>query len=1506
MAEDRYEILPPKEPQYEILPAQKSEEYDPTEYEGVAQEFFEGIGSGATKVVQGVAELGALASDALAGTDYHDDVVQGFDSFRDTLGLDPMGIAGAIGEVGTQFVVPGGLAAKGIQALNAVAKAGKAGKFMAGLGAAGAADAVTATSDTTTIGDFFEGGPTETTDLIGLEGEERALEGLMNKAKVGLEGAAGIVAAPYIARGLSATAGAAATAVGQIPGATQVARGIKAGAEKVGSKAAEIEEARRLGTDQGAFKNGVAEALATLRYRGILPESVAESRSLIPGLTEAEVQAADKLTNRLDKQLDTLMKKANKKLAKGSRFAKADAYNAIDKYLTMPDRKAADEMLKLFDDDIGVTLKSMRSHMDELSAKILDSDFLKKNDMVSKDTQKLLSETIRGNLGSYMRRRYRIFEDADYKPTDEALEQAASGFKADAVAVQDELARVAQSARDPRSAQDLGLSEDFKLLGQVTDDQARIARDNFLERYKRQSNKKPFKGTAKVAADKLRTDLFITRSNLKDYQKALLGEVKNPLENYVATVSDMAEFNAVDNYFGTIRAAAEAAPDGIGKLFRNTEGMSPDQIKMIEEEGFVVLGSGRGSSKADKSKPEDILESGWGSLHGFAVPERVYQDLTRTVVGDVGWLGNALRSTYSGFLRVKGGTQYGKTILSPITQIRNVTTASAFAAAQGNVGKGANLYESVGLVFNNLKRMPPEKAAEEFKELQRLGIVNSQAELRELQELVAKGFGYTDEKTVEGIAATRKFGSNLTDNPVLGFIKKKGKGAENLYQAGDDIWKVYNYTFESNKLRNALAKMTPDQQLEYVSRKGVNLPKTQLNVSTERYFDDLNAANVSPISKQLLMGAGQDNFNVLKVIYDDADFALDELSAVLGREVTPRELSLLKQDVTSLTQRALADQPDTITVYRVGDVIGDSPQSYTLNPKYDVESNLPWRTGKGQQLKAYTVKKSDILSSPDITSRGRIGEDEIIIRGDKVKEGKAFDPVDAFIREEAARVVRNTVPNYNLAPEAIRALRRAPVGNFIAFPYEIMRTGVNTIARGIDELADPNVEIQKIGLRRLTGAITTFGLLPAGVSSLAYKTSGVTKEEMDAYQDSLAAPWEKNARLVPIGRHEDGTPKYINYSYSNPYDMLERTAIAAINTYERGMQDGKSSSQVVSEAAFSSLGELMAPFTQEAIALAAFRDVLDPDAENPVMSALGQFGRGGKTITGAKIYNPEDNAGDKVAKSFAHIADTLLPSIIPLDESGGKIEPSRFARGFINGMDLNETLGISEKDRMGRERDLSQELARAFSGITESDSQASTSLKYKGYEFARARQDTSNIFNSIARRQNVTKGQLLEAYEDASEARFRAFREFNQVVEAVRQFGMKDNDIRRALKEAGVGGINEIIRGVYKPLDVSDSVLDDMRRNGTIKELPRAEIRRMITQQRRRRLNEPLPSEQEPRYEILPPAKEPRYEILPPLQQEGSLQVPTGPVRTAAVSPALLGDNPIDVARNMEIATASR
>jgi len=352
------------------------EEYDPEAYEGKFQEFGEGVLSGGTKLVQGVAELGALASDALTGTDYHDDVVQGFEEFRSSLGIDPQGIAGTIGEIGVQFVLPGAIAAKAVGGLSAVAKAGTTGKFLSQLGAAGVADAVTATNDTTTIGDFFEGGPTQTADLVGVDAEDRAIQGLFNKLKVGVEGAAGVVAAPFVAQGAAKVAGTALDAAESIPYLPEAARAVKGQTEKVGEYFGGIEEARRMGEEQGVFKNAVADTLSTLRYRGILPEEVGEARSLISGVSQAETNAAEKLTRVLDKDINRILEKTNKATGDASPLTRDNILNDIEKFLTMPNRTKATKHFDALPTELKNPVRIMRTHLDELSEKILDSDFI--------------------------------------------------------------------------------------------------------------------------------------------------------------------------------------------------------------------------------------------------------------------------------------------------------------------------------------------------------------------------------------------------------------------------------------------------------------------------------------------------------------------------------------------------------------------------------------------------------------------------------------------------------------------------------------------------------------------------------------------------------------------------------------------------------------------------------------------------------------------------------------------------------------------------------------------------------------------------------------------------------------------------------------------------------------------------------------------------------------------------------------------------------------------------
>jgi len=88
-------------------------------------ELGEGIASGVIGAVEGVVGLGALAVDLAADTDYGDKVTQAAEATRDALGLDPEGIVGKGAEIITQFVVPGGLAAKGAKALTMAGRAAK-------------------------------------------------------------------------------------------------------------------------------------------------------------------------------------------------------------------------------------------------------------------------------------------------------------------------------------------------------------------------------------------------------------------------------------------------------------------------------------------------------------------------------------------------------------------------------------------------------------------------------------------------------------------------------------------------------------------------------------------------------------------------------------------------------------------------------------------------------------------------------------------------------------------------------------------------------------------------------------------------------------------------------------------------------------------------------------------------------------------------------------------------------------------------------------------------------------------------------------------------------------------------------------------------------------------------------------------------------------------------------------------------------------------------------------
>ena len=1340
-------------------------EQDQMFYDGTAVgEVAEGVLSGGIGIAEGVAGLIAAGVDYVRDTNYGDQVTETAEAARDALGLDPEGFLGKGAEIVTQFVVPGvGAAAKagkfykslkGVTDASKMSKADRFGLALTEIGAAGLADAAVSTDGMTTVGDWVDMGPTQTSDLIGLSGREKALARLGNKLKVGAEG--GLLGG--VAQGALIGAGKAAGGVGRTIGETQFgqasAQALNKKLDQVGRNIDSLLERRMLAKpgsaeELGYFKTKLADAIAFSRYRGYLPGQAATKRELIDGQVQTQIKKADRIL----KDLDTEVKNFVSKAPEGDgNLDRVGIMSKLESYLTEADDVVKKRVLKELPQGVRQNAMRMRKHIDKLSRDVLDSNFLKEKKFTV-DGQSI-NDLIEQNINSYLRRRYKIFEDSKYVPTEESIRVADDFFKSKKTAVEKELTELARKDVDGELSEDFlirnGLSKvdgengiEIKVGPKVTDAAARKARENFLNRYSIKSREKL--GGGRMARDRLETGMFMSREEIPKQLRQLLGEIDDPQEAYLGTIADLAQFTAIDDYFSTIAQMAKQN-SGIGKLFRNGNDLTPEQQAGLRERGFVKLGGEDGASSGVQpvGREADEVEklvgrSGWGSLDGYYVPAPIYKDLTRQILAEDNIGTTLLRGTFGAFLKAKGISQYSKTVLSPITQIRNFTTAMAFATANGNVpvfGRGGSLKDSAQAVFANITNKGSDALFEELAEAQRRGVLGTNAELREIQDSLNKGLGITarDPKSfVEAIAGT----SGGVREKLARSVGKPTKFFEDLYQGSDDFWKFFNYNAEQAYLRNALQGATPEQQIAYLTKGG------------------------------------------------------DDVSIEMAERI------------------------------RRGDV-----------------------------------------------------------------------DIDELIKDRAAQIVRDTVPNYNKASSGLVQLgRRLPVGNFISFPAEIYRTGFNIVKQGLDDMASDIPAIQSRGRNRLLGFVTTTTIIPTAALELAYATTGVGREEMDAYKRSFAPRWEKGSVLLPMGRTEDGKIQYVNFSTSNPYDVLSRFANRAINEADDAVREGKNVGQVLEDVALGTMSEVFEPFMSEAMLTEALIDIT---------------ARGGRTATGAEVYNPSDSFGARQGKKFMHVVDTLMPNLLPINVSGGVPEPSRFLRGVLG----SEDGMISSVDKMGRERDPLAEFARQATGVSVLEFDPKRGLEYGAYRLSQSQTDAKRMFNRVTDDSNANASSLANAFQKANNAKLRIDREYYQMVEDLRSMGLSDADIRREFKKNNIGGIKGVMRGEFEPFKVTNKNFQEMRRAGIYNQFPREEIQNI-----RRNMNGiPLAPDEgssaqrrapEPTFTPIPVQPEPTFTPIP-VQRDSSLQqpmiMPTQARAPGPVNPALLGNNPIDAAINEQIA----
>jgi len=387
----------------------------------------------------------------------------------------------------------------------------------------------------------------------------------------------------------------------------------------------------------------------------------------------------------------------------------------------------------------------------------------------------------------------------------------------------------------------------------------------------------------------------------------------------------------------------------------------------------------------------------------------------------------------------------------------------------------------------------------------------------------------------------------------------------------------------------------------------------------------------------------------------------------------------------------------------------------------------------------------------------------------RTKEG-----FDRFIKLKAADTVKNNIPNYDYIGAFGQTLRRLPVGNFVSFPLEIIRTGINTTRQGLKEVLDPNTV--GIGTTRLAG-VATFGLgLGKGLQEGAQLVSGVSNEQLNALREYLPE-WSKDSTLIPI--KQGNQLYYIDFSHTNAYDILTQPLRSAMNGYDAARDQGQGVLQSFDDGAIRATSKFLSPFVEESIAFGFMADV---------------FLRGGETREGRRLWNPEDSFGNKLAATAAEALRTASPGSI-----------RQFERIYLS--------GFGKKDKYNRGYKFLNE-ASGLLGFRIQNPFIEDGINFKISDNKRALADSKRLFTSTAYRADATSAEIVDAYQKANDAKLRNDQTLFKSIDAARKLGMGEREIRAIVRERYSNTeATKLLRNTFTPIKVSDFAFQRMREN---------------------------------------------------------------------------------------------
>jgi hypothetical protein len=195
--------------------------------------------------------------------------------------------------------------------------------------------------------------------------------------------------------------------------------------------------------------------------------------------------------------------------------------------------------------------------------------------------------------------------------------------------------------------------------------------------------------------------------------------------------------------------------------------------------------------------------------------------------GAGGLLNRLMQSAiYRHILQFKTAVQAGKTVYSPTTQVRNVSSAPVFSLASGHIGHGGSVPESMKIIFNDFAKagkLKNEVAFNEYIEkMVKLGVLDENIVVTEMQRLITQ---------------MKEGKLNSIDKLFLSMTEGISEKAARLYAGGDNLWKIYGHQFEKSLISDVVKNI--DEAIKYAKDIGYQVTKKDIVTGVEKSFDDI-------------------------------------------------------------------------------------------------------------------------------------------------------------------------------------------------------------------------------------------------------------------------------------------------------------------------------------------------------------------------------------------------------------------------------------------------------------------------------------------------------------------------------------------------------------------------------------------------------------------------------------------------------------------------------------------